>query len=80
MTGDLNIKVGDLVRAFTPSRDENGHTLPKAEGIVTDIIKKEVMFSDKYGITEIETRIMILSEGEIRTFYLEEDYIEVING
>ena len=73
------MKVGDLVRAWTPAPDENGRTLPNVEGIVTEIVKKEVMFSDKYGITEIETRIHILTDGEIQVFYLEEDYIEVIN-
>ena len=74
-----NVQVGDLVRAWTPARDENGRTLPNAEGIVTEIVKKEVMFSDKYGITEIETQVHILTDGEIQVFYLEEDYIEVIN-
>ena len=73
------MKVGDLVRAWTPARDKNGRTLPNAEGIVTEIVKKEVMFSDKYGITETETQIHILTDGEIQVFYLEEDYIEVIN-
>ena len=68
-----------MVRAWTPARDKNGRTLPNSEGIVTEIIKKEVMFSDKYGITEIETQVHILTGGEIQVFYLEEDYIEVIN-
>ena len=73
------MKVGDLVRAWTPSRDENGRTNPHAEGIITDIRKREVMFSDKYGITETETKVIILSEGEKKVFFLEEDYIEVIS-
>ena len=74
-----NIKVGDMVRAFTPARDVNDHTLPSAEGIVTDIQERQVLFSDKYAITETETSVHILSGGEIRIFFLEEDYIEVIN-
>lgn len=73
------VKVGDYVRAWTPARDKNGHTLPNAEGIITEIVSKEVMFSDKYGITEIQTQVHILAEGQVQVFYLEEDYIEVLS-
>ena len=68
-----------MVRAFTAARDVHECTLPAAEGIVTDIQERQVLFSDKYAITETETSIHILSDGEIRIFFLEEDYIEVIN-
>ena len=74
-----NIKVGDMVRAFTQARSVDECTLPAAEGIVTDIQERQVLFSDKYAITETETSVHILSGGEIRVFFLEEDYIEVIN-
>lgn len=75
-----NIKVGDLVRVFSMARDPQGRTRPKFEGIVTDIVKREVMFSEKYAITETETSLHVLAEGTIHIAYLEEDYIEVING
>lgn len=79
MGGDTDIKVGDLVRAFTPRRDAQEHTLPSAEGIVTEIRKREVLFSEKYAITETETSIYVLADGKISIFYVEEDYIEVIS-
>lgn len=79
MEGDTNIKVGDFVRAFTPRRDEYEHTLPSAEGIVTEIRERQTLFSEKYAITETETAVHILADGKISIFYVEEDYIEVIS-
>jgi hypothetical protein len=70
------MKVGDMVKAAYFRSDVVGifHT-----GIIVDIDEVTDLFSEKYAITETNTYIRVLSKGEIMTFDLSEDQIEVIN-
>jgi len=70
------VKVGDMVSA---AYSVDGHAGRRHIGIITHIEKREVLFSDKYAITEMCTQVGVLVSGKIMTFEVEEDIIEVIN-
>lgn len=70
------MKVGDMVRA---AYSVDGHAGKRHTGIITHIDKRQVMFSDKYAITETCTQVGVLVNGTIMTFEAEEDIIEVIS-
>ena len=48
-------------------------------GIVVDIREVKSLFSDKYSIVETNTYVDIVCDGEVVTFDLEEDELEVID-
>ena len=71
-----DLKVGDMVKA---AYFRSGQAGIHHEGIVIDIETSRDLFSDKYSIMETNTYIRVLSSGNIMTFDLEEDVIEVIS-
>ena len=71
-----DIKVGSLV---TASYHHLTDAFKAYTGVVTNIEKRQVMFSDKYSILETETMIHVLCNGEIKIFTLEEDRVDLVN-
>ena len=70
------MKVGDLVKA---AYFRSGQAGIYHEGIVIDVETSRDLFSEKYAIMETNTYIRILSNGDIMTFDLGEDIVEVID-
>ena len=70
------MKVGDLVKA---AYFRSGQAGIYHEGIVIDVELSRDLFSEKYAIMETNTYIRILSNGDIMTFDLGEDIVEVID-
>jgi|TARA_B110000467_G_C17900589_1_gene254658 hypothetical protein len=70
------MQVGDMVKAAYFRSDVVGifHT-----GIIVGIDEVTDLFSEKYAITETSTYIRVLSKGDLMTFDLSEDQIEVIS-
>jgi len=68
------IKTGAMVKAAYQS------AMVSFTGLVVGIRECKGLFSEKFAITETETLIDVLINGTIRTFILEEDNVEVING
>ena len=70
------MKVGDFVNA---AYVRGGVTGIYHSGIIVDIEEVDDLFSEKYAIVETNTYVRVLANGDIMTFELEGDKIEVIN-
>lgn len=70
------MKVGSMVKA---SYIRSGVPGPEFVGIIVNIEKVNSLFSEKYAIMETNTYVRVLSGGQLMTFDMEEDNIEVIN-
>ena len=70
------LKVGDMVKAAYIFEGTEGicHT-----GVVVEMEEVSDLFSEKYAIMETNTYVRILVDGEVMTFTLDEDMIEVID-
>ena len=70
------LKVGDMVKAAYIFSGDIGiyHT-----GVVIEVEEVSDLFSEKYAIMETNTYVRVLVEGQVMTFTLGEDDIEVIN-
>ena len=68
------MKAGDMVKAWD-AISRTWHT-----GIVIGMEEVSDLFSEKYAIMETNTYVRVLVEGQVITFTLGEDKIEVINA
>jgi len=78
------VKVGDLVKAqlgfqAAASAANAAEAISVYTGVVVGIEEVTDLFSEKYAITETNTYIRVLCDGQIQTFDLSEDRVEVIN-
>ena len=78
------MKVGDLVKAQlgfqgAASAANAAGVFSVYTGVVVEIEEVTDLFSEKYAITETNTYIRVLCDGQIQTFDLSEDRVEVIN-
>lgn len=70
------MKVGDMVKA---AYVRGGHTGIFHTGVVVEMEEVTDLFSEKYAILETNTYVRVLVNGQVMTFDLDEDEIEVIN-
>lgn len=68
------MKIGDMVVA-----SYNG-TVSTHVGTVIEVEEVTDLFSEKYAITETNTYVRVLVEGQVMTFAAEDDNIEVIKS
>ena len=74
------MKVGDLVNAVSFGKVATVSTAgPVYSGVIVDIEEVTDLFSEKYAITEVNTYVRVLCNGEIKSFDLNEDLVEVIS-
>tara|TARA_A200000159_G_scaffold128942_1_gene125036 strand:- start:457 stop:702 length:246 start_codon:yes stop_codon:yes gene_type:complete len=78
------MKVGDMVIAsYGPgygNRTRSDEEVDKYTGTIIAIDEVTDLFSEKYAITEVNTYVRVLAEGQVWTFGLDEDTIEVIEN
>ena len=71
-----HLKVGDMVKA---AYVRSGHAGVYHTGVVVEMEEVTDLFSEKYAILETNTYVRVLVNGQVMTFDLDEDEIEVIN-
>lgn len=71
------MKIGDMVVASYNAGDGRGKNYM---GTVIEVEEVTDLFSEKYAITETNTYVRVLVEGQVMTFAAEDDNIEVIKS